>query len=408
MAVKKTATESFSQPEINIGLIGHVDHGKTTLLKALTGHWADTHSEEMKRGITIKLGYADMQLYKTKEGTSTNQKIEGATPQRIVSFIDAPGHETLMATMLSGAAIMDGALLLVAANEECPQPQTREHLMALEIIGIKNIIIVQNKIDSVTLQEAQENYEQIKKFVKGTVAEKAPIIPVAAKYGVNIDYLIQAIQEVMPTPQRDLTKDPILFVARSFDINKPGSAIEKLMGGVLGGSVIQGQFKKGQEIEIIPGRKVEERGTTKWIPLKTTIQNMQTAATSVETLRPGGSVALLTELDPSLVKSDKLSGSVVGLSGKMPQIYNELHIEPILLQRMVGAKEELVIEPIKKGEQLMLTVYAAATVGVVAELQKKQVHLKLKRPISAFPKAKIAISRRVGNRWRLIGYTFVA
>ncbi len=147
---------------------------------------------------------------------------------------------------------------------------------------------------------------------------------------------------------------------------------------------------------------------TKWIALKTTIQNMQTAATSVDILSPGGSVAILTGLDPSLVKSDNLSGSVVGLPGKMPQIHNELHTEPVLLQRMVGAKEELIIEPIKKGEQLMLTVYATATVGIVVELQKKQIYLKLKRPICAFLGAKIAISRRVGNRWRLIGYTFIA
>src|SRR3989344_3879582 len=156
----------MSQPEINLGMIGHVDHGKTTLTEKLTGKWTDTHSEELKRGITIRLGYANFSIYKTKEGYTT-KKDKDAKLLRNISIVDAPGHETLMATMLSGAAIMDGALLLIAANEECPQPQTKEHLMALEIIGIKQIVIVQNKIDLVSKEEALENYKQIKDFVKG-------------------------------------------------------------------------------------------------------------------------------------------------------------------------------------------------------------------------------------------------
>ena len=113
------------QPEINIGMIGHVDHGKTTLTKALSGEWTDRHSEELKRGISIRLGYADVAFYKCPEcqgpaayGTSKKCKNCGAEAEflRAVSFVDAPGHETLMATMLSGAALMDGALRLVAAN----------------------------------------------------------------------------------------------------------------------------------------------------------------------------------------------------------------------------------------------------------------------------------------------------
>jgi len=153
-------------PEVNIGMIGHVDHGKTTLTQRLTGKWTDEHSEELKRGISIRLGYADAAFYKCPtcndpECYSTQKtcpNCKGKTELlRVVSFVDAPGHETLMATMLSGAAIMDGAILVIAANEVCPQPQTREHLMALEIIGAKRIIIVQNKIDLVSEEDAVVN-----------------------------------------------------------------------------------------------------------------------------------------------------------------------------------------------------------------------------------------------------------
>ncbi|MDY6780802.1 MAG: translation initiation factor IF-2 subunit gamma, partial [Halobacteria archaeon] len=176
------------QPEVNIGLVGHVDHGKTTLVQALSGEWTDQHSEEMKRGISIRLGYADTTFRKCPEVDEPDcYTVEETCPDgseseplRKVSFVDAPGHETLMATMLSGASIMDGAVLVISANEDCPQPQTEEHLMALDIIGVENIVIAQNKLDLVSREEAKENYEQIKEFVEGTVAEDAPIVPISA------------------------------------------------------------------------------------------------------------------------------------------------------------------------------------------------------------------------------------
>ena len=155
-----------SQPEVNIGMVGHVDHGKTTLTQALSGTWTDTHSEERKRGKSIKLGYADTAFYKTKGGDfyARGKHPDGKEDAekdllRVVSFVDAPGHETLMAVMISGAAIMDGALLLVAANETCPQAQTREHLAALQIAGIENIVVVQNKVDIVSKERAIESYD---------------------------------------------------------------------------------------------------------------------------------------------------------------------------------------------------------------------------------------------------------
>ena len=259
----KSKTKQISlQPELNIGLVGHVDHGKTTLVSKISGKFTDTHSEELKRGITIRLGYADAEIYKcsikdfpyrTHVNLPKNVKCELI---RKISFIDAPGHETLMATMLSGAAIMDAALLLIAANEKCPQPQTKEHLMALEIVGIKNIIIVQNKIDLVDEKEAEENFNQIKQFVKGTIAENAPIIPVSAQQNINIDVLITAIQEYFKTPERDLKKEPLMFVARSFDVNKPGTDVDELNGGVLGGALKQGKLKINDKIEIRPGLRI--------------------------------------------------------------------------------------------------------------------------------------------------------
>ncbi|MDP2909210.1 MAG: translation initiation factor IF-2 subunit gamma [Nanoarchaeota archaeon] len=402
----------LGQPEINIGLIGHVDHGKTTLVYRLSGKWTDEHSEEIKRGITIRLGYADVVFYKcpnckpdcyTTSATCPNCK-SSCTPLRKVSFIDAPGHETLMATMLSGAAIMDGALLLISANEPCPQPQTKEHLMALNIIGIKNIVIIQNKIDLVSEEDALKNYEQIKKFIKGTIAENAPVIPTSAQHGVNISAVIEAIEEVMKTPKRDVDKDPLMFIARSFDINRPGAQIEGLVGGVIGGALKEGAFKLNDEIEIRPGLKKEKEGKLSYQPVITKIVGLKTGGESVDKVIPGGSIGVLTLLDPAIVKSDSLTGNVAGLPNKLPKVWYEFELEPHLLERVVGAKDELVVEPVKEREFLMLNVNSSATVGIVDKISKDKFHTMLKIPVCCNQGGRVTISRKLGDRWRLIGW----
>ena len=398
------------QPEVNIGLVGHVDHGKTTLVQALSGSWTDQHSEEMKRGISIRLGYADATFrqcpgvdepncYTVKEECPDGSESE---PMRTVSFVDAPGHETLMATMLSGASLMDGAVLVISANEPVPQPQTEEHLMALDIIGIENIVIAQNKVDLVSTEQAQQNYEEIKAFVEGTVAEDAPVVPVSAGQEVNIDLLIGAIEAEIPTPERDPDADARMHVARSFDINKPGTTAENLSGGVLGGSLVQGELAVDDEIEIKPGREVEEGGQTEYVPIETTIRSLQAGGESAETVTPGGLLGVGTGLDPALTKGDALAGRLAGPPGSLPKTWNEFTMTVDLLDRIVGT-DGGEIDEINTGEPLMMTVGTSTTVGAVTSARSGECEVSLKRPVCAEPGAKIAINRRIGARWRLIG-----
>jgi translation initiation factor 2 subunit 3 len=396
-------------PEVNIGMVGHVDHGKTTLTEALTGVWTDTHSEEIKRGISIRLGYADVTFYKCPKckepecyGTSKKciKCFSECKPLRTVSFVDAPGHETLMATVLSGAALMNGALLLIAANEPCPQPQTREHLMVLNIVGIKNIVVVQNKIDLVTQEQAMKNYEQIKEFLKGSIAENSPIIPVSAQQRINIDVLIKAIEDQIPTPDYDLRKDPKMLIARSFDVNKPGTPIEKLKGGILGGSLVQGKLKIGDEVEIRPGIKIKEKFT----PVTTRVTGLQKSRADLEEITPGGLAGVSTELDPYITKSDSLAGSVLGLAGKLPPVFSEISLKVNLLDRVVGFKETIKVETIKIGVPLMLSIGTNRTVGVTTYSKKDTIQVKLKLPICADKGEKASISSQFSGGWRLIGY----
>ncbi|WP_435196464.1 translation initiation factor IF-2 subunit gamma [Natronomonas sp. EA1] len=402
-------THTHRQPEVNIGLVGHVDHGKTTLVQALSGAWTDQHSEELKRGISIRLGYADATFRRipgrdAPDCYTVEETVDGEETEvlRTVSFVDAPGHETLMATMLSGAAIMDGAVLMVAANEEVPQAQTQEHLMALDIIGIENIVIAQNKIDLVDREQATRNYEQIKEFTKGTVAEDAPIVPISAEQEVNIDALIGAIEEQIPTPERDEDADPRMQVARSFDINRPGTTFDKLTGGVIGGSLTQGTLEVDDEIELRPGRQVEEGGQTEYRPVQTTIRSLQAGGEQVDSVHPGGLIGVGTGLDPSLTKGDALGGQVAGPEGTLPPTRESFVMDVELLDRVVGDEAEEVDE-INTGEPLMLTVGTATTVGAVTSARTGECEVNLKRPVCAGDGAKIAINRRVGTRWRLIG-----
>ncbi|WP_135853657.1 translation initiation factor IF-2 subunit gamma [Halorussus salinus] len=403
-------TGNYAQPEVNIGLVGHVDHGKTTLVQALSGEWTDQHSEEMKRGISIRLGYADAtfrqcpdldepERYTVDETCPDGSESE---PLRTVSFVDAPGHETLMATMLSGAAIMDGAVLVVSATDPVPQAQTEEHLMALDIIGIDNIVVAQNKIDLVDREQAERNYEQIQEFVEGTVAEDAPVVPISAQQEVNIDLLIQAVEEEIPTPERDPDADPRMHVARSFDINRPGTEWDGLVGGVLGGSLVEGKLTNGDEIELRPGREVEEGGQTRWESIETDVRSLQAGGETVEEVTPGGLLGVGTGLDPSLTKGDALAGQVAGTPGTLPPTWEQFTMEVDLLERLVGVDDQD-IDDISTGEPLMLTIGTATTVGSVTSAREGECEVTLKRPVCAPEGAQIAINRRIGARWRLIG-----
>lgn len=403
-------------PEANIGLVGHVDHGKSTVVQALTGKWTAVHSEELKRGITIKLGYADLTIHKcpkcknpdswTTQDTCPNCKSKTKVV-RMISFVDAPGHETLMAVMMSGAAIMDGAILVIAANEECPQPQTREHLMALNALDIKNIIIVQNKVDLVKREEAIKNYNLIKEYSTKILGFEPIVIPISAQQKVNIDLLLEAIEELVKTPKRDLKAAAEMFVARSFDVNKPGTEIEKLKGGVIGGAITKGIFKVEQDIEIRPGREVKEHDRSNWVPIKTKIVSIMCGDTLIKDKGPGGSVAISTVLDPYLTKGDSLVGSIVGIPEKMPETRNQLIIEPHLFDKVIGTKKEVEVEPIKINEPLLVSSGTATTLGVVSKVGDK-VTLNLRRPVCASKGSKVSIGRQIMNKWRLIGYGIIS
>lgn len=413
------------QATINIGTIGHVAHGKSTVVKAISGVQTVRFKNELERNITIKLGYANAKIYRCAnptEGPGNYRSWGSSKPdtfeedgktwhlQRHVSFVDCPGHDILMATMLNGAAVMDAALLLVAGNETCPQPQTSEHLAAVEIMRLGNIIILQNKVDLVKQDAAEQQYAQIRKFVAGTVADSAPIIPISAVLKYNIDVVVEYICHHVPVPVRDFTSVPRLIVIRSFDVNKPGEDVEFLRGGVAGGSILQGVLRVGDEIEVRPGIVTkDDKGNPVCTPICSRIVSLFAEHNTLQYAVPGGLIGVGTKIDPTLTRADRLVGQVLGLRGHLPDVFKEVEISFYLLRRLLGVKtqegsKQAKVQKLSKQEILMVNIGSTATGGRVIGVKGELAKIVLTNPVCTQEGEKIALSRRVDKHWRLIGW----
>ena len=328
---------------------------------------------------------------------------------RHVSFVDCPGHDILMATMLNGAAVMDAALLLIAGNEPCPQPQTSEHLAAVEIMKLQHIIILQNKVDLIREQAAEEHWQSIVSFVKGTVADGAPIVPISAQLRYNIDAVNENIVKKVPVPVRDFTATPRLIVIRSFDVNKPGAEIDELKGGVAGGSILSGVLRLGQEIEVRPGIVTKDgEGKIHCRPIYSRIVSLLAEQNKLEFAVPGGLIGVGTKIDPTLCRADRLVGQVLGEVGKLPAIYTELEINYFLLRRLLGVKsddkKQTKVQKLAKNEVLMVNIGSTSTGGRVMSVKADLAKIFLTSPACTEVGEKIALSRRIDKHWRLVGW----
>lgn len=415
------------QATVNIGTVGHVAHGKSTIVKAMSGVTTIKFKREMVKNITIKLGYANAKIYRSADAphvytsrgsghadafhmTDSEGREREMRLVRHVSFVDCPGHDVLMATMLNGAAVMDAALLLIAANAECPQPQTHEHLAAVEIMQLEHIIVVQNKVDLVKPDDAMRHADSIRKFVDGTIAEHAPVIPVSAQLGFNIDLVAQAIARRIPVPSRDLLSDPMLQIVRSFDINKPGIDAAALQGGIAGGSILRGVLRVGDEIEVRPGiiRKDPVSGLTMCTAVHSRITSLKAENNSLQFAVPGGLIGVGTSIDPTLTRADRLVGQVLGHRGKLPDVYSVVKVEFHLLRRLLGVAaagsgKKTKVTKLTEGEALMVNIGSTGTSAMVTAVEDSVATLVLVQPVCSNIGEKVAISRRVEKNWRCVG-----
>jgi translation initiation factor 2 subunit 3 len=313
------------QPTIIIGSVGEVANGKSSVLRELTGTNLMKFKKEAEKNMTIKLGYTNTKIYKCPKCPKPycyqihNDKLEcKQCDEKLVlclhvSFVDAPGHNDLQATALSGANNMDYCFLLISTDNALEigggSGYINEHYKAISALSLLDkTLILQNKIDLVKKEKALAQYELIKS--KYNIKN---VIPISAQFGYNIEYILQYIVEKIENPintpefYEKINKPLKMSIIRTFDINKPGTNIYDLCGSVIGGTIKQGQVKIGERVKILPGII----HNNKLIPLVSTVLSIKTDNVSLEKAYSGGLIALGLSLDPSLSKEDRLVGNII-------------------------------------------------------------------------------------------------
>jgi translation initiation factor 2 subunit 3 len=372
----------YMQPTINVGMIGHVANGKSTIVQCLSSKETQQYSDEKERNITIRLGYANTKIWKCHKCpppecfSSSNSSLMSKRCKNCsellelvshISFIDCPGHNELTSTMLNGSSVMDYAVLVEACNNtDIPAPQTAEHLVATTAAQIRPCIVVMNKIDLTKKEKAREQVELISKYVKDITKTQMmpPVIPVSATIGVNIDVVCQQLSMLKIPTVRDPTSQFKMIVIRSFDINKPGIDVRKLHGGVIGGTIMRGTLRIGDKINIYPGKckripdekKKKEDTDFMYEQITGEVLSIKSDMNNLDFAIPGGLLGIQLTIDPAFSRGDNLAGSLVlkktdtDASPSMVSVYdkivvniNKFFIDHDVVAKMMKEKPELVI-----------------------------------------------------------------
>lgn len=448
--VKSESTNVIDrQATINVGIIGNFNNGKSTLVKAISGIDTSRYTDEKKKNQTIKLGYANAKVFECQrcaldkgasgryvayESSCNGEKGCQTCGKKLnllrhISFIDCPGHYTYMDTMLNGTAVMDAVVLLVASNEDFPQPQFIEHFNAISILKLKNVLILQNKIDMVNVQEARNQFKKIRSFISGTDIDGSPIIPISAQHKCNLEIVLEYLAKKLPEPMRDLKSPAQMRIVRSFDENRPKTPYDKLKGGIVGGSILQGVLEVGQIVVISPGTIENINGVEISTPLKTKVLSLRAGEEKesshtrpMKFAHPGGLIGVGLQIDPSLTRQDKLAGQVLSVDDaqidSLPKLTNELKIfiETSMDSKIFGqqktiahAKKKLTdINEETKNDLLKLNIGQIETSALLLSKTPPLFEFKLtEKPVCVMEGERVFIRRIIDNRLQLIGLGYV-
>ena len=396
-----------NQPIFNIGSIGHVAHGKSTLVRSVTGVRTQKHSDEQERNITINIGYANAKVFMDKFGNyhtapSRKESLKDYSGDEMklvghISFVDVPGHEAFMSNMISGSAVMNACILVIASNENIPQPQTYEHFEAVKNIDIDRFIILQNKVDLIEESKNKRVLSDIQHFVKDTVAEEAPIIPSSIQNDINREEILNHIislstNENIQALNQKANKDTHMIVIRSFDINRQNSDYQKLSGGVVGGSLLTGNLKVGDYVEMRPGYIIGD----KYRPIYAQVQSLQSDNKKLEYALPGGLIGVCLDIDPSIAKNNGMVGQILGHVGRLPEVYNEILVNYSEINRHDDFTGKF-----KQNEEVMLSINSMNIKAHVTSTKKRKLGFKLSKPVCIFKDQKIAIFKLNSIKWVL-------
>lgn len=396
-------TRMKSQPILNIGCLGSVSDGKSTTVFQLTGTKTQRHSNEQTRNITIKPGYANMKVWeKDGEYTTTNSEsvVDESNLVHHLSFVDCPGHQELILAMMGSVSLMKGAIVVVSAAEEISKkPQLIQHLAAAKMAGLEKLIVIFNKLDLITKETALHRKEELDSLLEKLNIKPKYIIPTALNKKLGLQNVIKAIMEVFPPELAEETSNSEFRITRSFDINKPGTNWDTIQGGVIGGSLMTGTLKVGDEIEIRPGQWAKNKtGDFTINPIRTFIKSIQTDKLSLTDIHPGGLVALGTEIDPFYCKDDKLSGSIIGLVGQLPHVYSSITMDINITDEFGGTWTP------KENTKVYLQIGNVNTEALLMKIEASNCTFQLSKPSCITDNALILICYNVDDILKIVGY----
>ncbi|MBP5212129.1 MAG: selenocysteine-specific translation elongation factor, partial [Pyramidobacter sp.] len=335
----------MSRREISlvVGTAGHIDHGKTQLVKAMTGIDCDRLNEEKKRGITIELGFAPLVL----------------PSERVISLIDVPGHDRFIRQMVSGASGVDAVLFVVAADEGV-MPQTREHLDILSLLGVRHGVIAITKTDLVDEAMLELVREDVQMLTAGTFLEHAPVCAVSSVTGAGVDELKARLDELVDQV-RPRERDGAYFmpIDRSFPVAG--------FGTVVTGTAYKGSLSPGDEVDVLPSGRSSR------------VRSVQVHGRSVETAFAGQRVAMCLS-DLGLDEIER--GDVVGVKG----VYRSTNCLDVMLKLL-----DLVSEPLEHWQRVRLHIGTSDVLARVSMLDGRElapgrtapVQLVLEEPVAA-------------------------
>lgn len=384
----------MNQPILNIGCLGSVSHGKSTMVKLLTGKTTQQHSKEKIRNITMKVGYANCKFYQDESGLNTDGK--GKMVHHF-SFVDCPGHHELIEVMMTGASLMDYGIVVVAGNQNInDQPQLKQHLLTAKMIGIKKLIFVLNKLDLVTKTLAIERKYELLDFLKSEGFNKPLIIPVSLNLGLNKEFLMEAIYKEFPPITNTLKNKETLFsINRSFDINKVGINPITIKGGVVGGSVLKGCLKVGDEVYITPGQTKYDKVKEIWLnkPFKTKITSLKTEDEFLDEIKCGGLTAVGLEIDPYFTQNDKLKGQILHLNKNSVKVYSEMSCKILMIEKC----------KLNVNDIINIQIGCSSVVGKIKSIENEIYKFKLNKAVPVYKDIKVIISNKNNKMLEIIG-----
>jgi len=402
-----------NQPIVNIGTIGHVSHGKSTLVKAFTGKHTPRRSDEIERNITIQLGFANLRIYYNDQNQEFkySDKILDETGYKLInhiSFVDCPGHNAYIATMISGSKVFDAALLVIASNSEIPSPQTLKHTQMLPFTSIQDILIVLNKIDLLKDQiETEQKIKELQLFIDSNPSLiNKPVIPICASKKQNIDSILEFLCNIQNNSIIEKVNEQFqMDILRSFHINSVGTKLENLNGGIVGGSIVSGYIEIGDKIGIFPGHCIQCKETKEWVirPIFSTVESLKSEKDSLDIAFSGGLIGIGLDCDPGICKQDDLLGNNLF---KLCKKNINLFIDPTNYSYYLDINIEFLIPTFKLEIKKKIVIVANSkpiVANVKAQNESGTFSIKLERPIYCVNLSKIPLIALVDSSITVFG-----